>query len=148
MPLFHRNQVLHNAERKVSFTPQWVAMATGCCESSQRFEWNEERKKTDRRTHSKLSYKSSTGPFKNSQAYDFIHYIYFLLQKIYTSSISSDVGITIQTHISRNMETERYKRFLIPERNKIRQISGSHGGEYEDGCLLGCCASSPWWWRQ
>jgi hypothetical protein len=19
------------------------------------------------------------------------------------------------------------------------QISGSHGGEYEDGCLLGCC---------
>jgi hypothetical protein len=23
-------------------------------------------------------------------------------------------------------------------------IWGSHGGEYEDGCLL----SSPWWWRQ
>jgi hypothetical protein len=20
------------------------------------------------------------------------------------------------------------------------RISGSHGGEYEDGCLLGCCA--------
>jgi hypothetical protein len=20
------------------------------------------------------------------------------------------------------------------------EISGSHGGEYEDGCLLGCCA--------
>jgi hypothetical protein len=24
--------------------------------------------------------------------------------------------------------------------NKKIQISGSHGGEYEDGCLLGCCA--------
>jgi hypothetical protein len=22
----------------------------------------------------------------------------------------------------------------------ICEISGSHGGEYEDGCLLGCCA--------
>jgi hypothetical protein len=22
------------------------------------------------------------------------------------------------------------------------EISGSHGGEYEDGCLLGCCAAS------
>jgi hypothetical protein len=22
--------------------------------------------------------------------------------------------------------------------NETREISGSHGGEYEDGCLLGC----------
>jgi hypothetical protein len=22
----------------------------------------------------------------------------------------------------------------------VGEISGSHGGEYEDGCLLGCCA--------
>jgi hypothetical protein len=35
-----------------------------------------------------------------------------------------------------------------------REISGSHGGEYEYGCLLGCCIvqsglfSSSWWWRQ
>jgi hypothetical protein len=25
-------------------------------------------------------------------------------------------------------------------------IWGSHGGDYEDGCLLGC-RRSPWWWR-
>jgi hypothetical protein len=22
----------------------------------------------------------------------------------------------------------------------VNEISGSHGGEYEDGCLVGCCA--------
>jgi hypothetical protein len=27
-----------------------------------------------------------------------------------------------------------------PKQNKPSEISGFHGGEYEDGCLLGCCA--------
>jgi hypothetical protein len=48
---------------------------------------------------------------------------------------------------------------------RISSIWGSHGSEYGDGCLLGCCAVwsrrslltfqrsllpllSPWWWRQ
>jgi hypothetical protein len=33
----------------------------------------------------------------------------------------------------------------------VSEIWGSHGGEYEDGCLLGCWAvwwTSPWWWQQ
>jgi hypothetical protein len=25
----------------------------------------------------------------------------------------------------------------------LGKISGSHGGEYEDGCLLGCCRIRP-----
>jgi hypothetical protein len=26
------------------------------------------------------------------------------------------------------------------QNNKVGEISGSHGGEYEDDCLLACCA--------
>jgi hypothetical protein len=36
-----------------------------------------------------------------------------------------------------------YKRRVVGKNNKYnkyREISGSLGGEYEDGCLLGCCA--------
>jgi hypothetical protein len=29
---------------------------------------------------------------------------------------------------------------LHSRNNYLRRISGSHGGEYEDGCLLGCSA--------
>jgi hypothetical protein len=32
----------------------------------------------------------------------------------------------------------RYLRF--DDINSIREISGSHGGEYKNGCRLGCCA--------
>jgi 5-methylcytosine-specific restriction endonuclease McrBC GTP-binding regulatory subunit McrB len=43
---------------------------------------------------------------------------------------------------------ERNKRKKLTEQHrtkrnelaKISEISGSHGGEYEDGCLLGCVA--------
>jgi hypothetical protein len=28
----------------------------------------------------------------------------------------------------------------LPQNFLIDEISGSHGGEYEDGCLLSCCA--------
>jgi hypothetical protein len=32
-----------------------------------------------------------------------------------------------------------YLEFYINQKvNKDSRISGSHGGEYEDGCLLGC----------
>jgi hypothetical protein len=33
--------------------------------------------------------------------------------------------------------------YIFPRRIKqdeLGEISGSHGGEYEDDCLLGCCA--------
>jgi hypothetical protein len=39
-----------------------------------------------------------------------------------------------------------FSKFVAPKNpfpsNKIYscEISGSHGGEYEDDCLLGCCA--------
>jgi hypothetical protein len=27
----------------------------------------------------------------------------------------------------------------LQDRNMVHEISGSHSGEYEDDCLLGCC---------
>jgi hypothetical protein len=36
-----------------------------------------------------------------------------------------------------------WNRLLLSNKNadsSLIEISGSHGGEYEDGCLLGCCA--------
>jgi hypothetical protein len=31
-------------------------------------------------------------------------------------------------------------RYTVERTNRSSEISGSHGGEHEDGCLLGCCA--------
>jgi hypothetical protein len=33
------------------------------------------------------------------------------------------------------------KRFGVMNDFVLGDISGSHGGEYEDDCLLGCCAA-------
>jgi hypothetical protein len=35
---------------------------------------------------------------------------------------------------------EVYRRFFQRCLGLLGEISGSHGGKYEDGCLLGCCA--------
>jgi hypothetical protein len=32
-----------------------------------------------------------------------------------------------------------YTFAAVYNQKKHREISGSHGSEYEDGCLLGCC---------
>jgi hypothetical protein len=36
--------------------------------------------------------------------------------------------------------TDKFGELRIVELGKICEILGSHGSEYEDGCLLGCCA--------
>jgi hypothetical protein len=35
---------------------------------------------------------------------------------------------------------QQYVHVEITETVRYCEFSGSHGGEYEDGCLLGCCA--------
>jgi hypothetical protein len=37
-------------------------------------------------------------------------------------------------------ETHRITRYIWKKNVKQSRIRGSHGGEYEDGCLLGCSA--------
>jgi hypothetical protein len=34
----------------------------------------------------------------------------------------------------------KIKFWMKAESTQIGEISGSYGGEYEDNCLLGCCA--------
>jgi hypothetical protein len=58
------------------------------------------------------THEPSTRPFKTCEASTLIQYFYFLLHKIYRSYISSDVGVFILTHISRNMEREKCVEYV------------------------------------
>jgi hypothetical protein len=42
--------------------------------------------------------------------------------------------VAIMTYVHRNMDTIEYKHF------SFCKIWGFHGGDYEEWCLLGCCA--------
>jgi hypothetical protein len=48
----------------------------------------------------------------------------------------SHIGLSLKTD-TKSLENGQSSNTL--EQQKIREISGSHGGEYEDGWLLGCC---------
>jgi hypothetical protein len=58
----------------------------------------------------------------------------FLFRKCHERSINCVVSGTVADINSRKMSEDRWRNELHIE------ISGSHGGEYEDDCLVGCCA--------
>jgi hypothetical protein len=58
--------------------------------------------------------------------------VYFRVRKDY----SADFKIVRTTSID-NLVACHHKQFTHAGAS---EISGSHGGDYEDGCLLGCCA--------
>jgi hypothetical protein len=43
-------------------------------------------------------------------------------------------------HINNNIIIKTYIFISVLMNLLCVEMSGSHGGEYEDGCLLGCCA--------
>jgi hypothetical protein len=67
-------------------------------------------------------------------------------QQTLIQNMSSFVRISL---ISRDslFDTNRMSRRVsdatfIDVHRKVHEISSSHGGEYADGCLLGCCTAS------
>jgi hypothetical protein len=62
----------------------------------------------------------------------------------YTESLKGDKLIisTLETHTNQNICDSNNKTLgrLNVNLTLRSEISGSHGGEYEEGSLLGCCA--------
>jgi hypothetical protein len=59
-------------------------------------------------------------------------------------NLKTEINVTFSTYI---VQEKRYDKIVNPtaeiskRQHKVYsgEISISHGGEYEDGCLLGCC---------
>jgi hypothetical protein len=45
------------------------------------------------------------------------------------------MGLPNAFSVRSNKHRHHYKMY-----EQLSEISGSHGGEYKDGCLVGCCA--------
>jgi hypothetical protein len=63
-------------------------------------------------------------------------------QRGYSIELQNHEGNTYYTAIS-NTETvleEIFSKHVVITNRKLSEISGSNGSEYEDDCLLGCCA--------